>query len=237
MLKIAIVDDDVFYINEIKAHIQRYQTEKGVNIHVTTFTSGFELISDYKPIYDIVLLDIEMPHLNGMEVAKSIRKADPHAVIVFITQTAKYAINGYEVNAFDYMMKPIEYTQFSIKFRAAIDVIDKREDFSLMVPLEDGRRHVKAQEILYIEVKDHWLHIVTKDGELMMLGSLKEMEEKLSQSHFVRCSKSFLINLQHVTRLRTDSVVIQGRYEINMSRAKRKAVQNRFVAYYNEMRW
>ncbi len=237
MLKIAIVDDDVKYIDEISAHIQRYQAEKGVSIHVTTFTSGFELISDYKPIYDIVLLDIEMPHLNGMDVAKSIRKADPHAVIVFITQTAKYAINGYEVNAFDYMMKPIEYTQFSIKFGAAIDVIDNREEFSLMVPLEDGRRHVKAQEILYIEVKDHWLHIITKDGELMMLGSLKEMEEKLSQSHFVRCSKSFLINLQHVTRMRTDSVMIHGNHEINMSRTKRKVVQNLFVDYYNKMRW
>ena len=237
MISVAIVDDDARYVNEIYAHLMRYQTEYDTPIRITSFSNGFELMSDYEPIYDILLLDIEMPHLNGMELAKSIRKSDPHAVIVFITNTAKYAINGYEVNAFDYMMKPIDYTQFAIKFKAAIEVIDKKQEMSILVPMEDGSRHIKAQEIFYVEVRDHWLFIITKEGEFEMLGSLKEMEEKLLDYHFVRCNKSYLINLQHVTRMRTDSVVMQGNHELKVSRAKRKEVQNAFIEYYNKMRW
>jgi len=237
MLKVAIVDDDSIYIHELNAHLMRFKAEKGIEIQVTTFSSGFELISDYEPIYDILLLDIEMPHLNGMELAKSIRKSDPYAVIVFITNTAKYAINGYEVNAFDYMMKPIEYTQFAIKFSAAIEVIVKRSEYSILVPTQDGSRHIKAQEIIFIEVRDHWIFIFTKDGEFKMLGILKEMETQLSAYHFIRCNKSNLINLQHVTRMRSYSVVMQGDHELKVSRGKRKEVQNAFISYYNNMRW
>lgn len=237
MLRVAIVDDDIIYVKELCAHLKRYQKEQQLDIQITTFSSGFELISEYEPQYDILLLDIEMPHLNGMEVAKSIRQADPYAVIVFITNTAKYAINGYEVNAFDYMMKPIEYTQFAIKFSAAIDVIVKKEDISILVPIKDGLRQVKAQDILFIEVRDHWLHIFTKDGEYKMLGILKEMEAKLSEHHFIRCNKSNLIHLQHITRMRPDSVIMHGNHEIKISRSKRKEVQAAFVGYYNQMRW
>lgn len=237
MLKMAIVDDDAQYVEAIYAHIQRFQTENHMDIRVTAFSSGFELVADYKPVYDILLLDIEMPHLNGMEVAKAIRKSDPHAVIVFITNTAKYAINGYEVNAFDYMMKPIDYTQFAIKFAAAIDVIERKQEVRLCVPIEDGTRHIMAHEIYFIEIRDHWLHIFTVDGTFKMLGSLRDMEDKFAEHHFVKCNKSYLINLQHVMRIRSDSVLMQDNQELKMSRSKRKEVQTKFLAYYNRMRW
>lgn len=237
MIRVAIVDDDPVYVNEINSHLLRYKNEKNADIHITQFSSGFELMSEYKPVYDILLLDIEMPHLNGMELAKAIRQLDPYAVIVFITNTAKYAINGYEVNAFDYMMKPIEYTQFAIKFQAASESIVKKTDVSILVPTKDGSRHIKAQDIIYIEVRDHWIHFFTKNGEYKMLGILKEIEAKLSAHHFIKCNKSNLIHLQYVTRLRNDTVVLFDRYELNVSRSKRKEVQAAFVDYYNNMSW
>lgn len=237
MLRMAIVDDDNRYIEKLQSHLKRYQEENNISIQISTFSNGFELISGYEPIYDLLLLDIEMPHLNGMEVAKCIRKSDPHAVIVFITNTAQYAINGYEVNAFDYMMKPVDYTHFSIKFSAAIEVIDKEEELSIIVPIEEGSRYIKSHEIIYIEVCDHWLHIHTKDGTYKKLGSLREMDEKFSTHHFIRCSKSYLINLQYVNRIRSELLIMQGGIELKISRTKRKDVQKAFVDYYNGIRW
>ncbi|GAB6108967.1 LytR/AlgR family response regulator transcription factor [Fusibacter bizertensis] len=237
MIKIAIVDDDFIYLEKLYQHLTQYEKDHDVAIQVTSYSNGFELISHFKPIYDIIFLDIEMPHLNGMEVAKEIRKSDPHAVIIFITNTAKYAINGYEVQAFDYMMKPIDYTQFAIKFGAAIDVMQTKEEFSILVPLEESVRNIKYSEIIFIEVRNHWLHIITKEGEYKMLGSLKEMNEKLVPYHFIMCNKSYLINLKHVLKMNSDSVLLSGNHDLKMSRAKRKEVQTAFMDYYHQMRW
>ena len=237
MIRVAIVDDDALYIKEMNSHLMQFKKEHHSEIQMTQFSSGFELMSDYKPVYDILLLDIEMPYFNGMELAKAIRLLDPYAVIVFITNTAKYAINGYEVNAFDYMMKPIDYTQFEIKFQAAVDSMVKKSEMSILVPTKDGSRHIKAQDILYIEVRDHWLHFFTKSGEYKMFGMLKEFETKLKDHHFIKCNKSNLINLQYVTRLRNDSLIVFDRDELKVSRSKRKEVQTAFIEYYNQMSW
>jgi len=237
MFKVAVLDDDHRVVQELCSHIHRYQQENKVAISVAAFTKSLELISDYEPIYDVLLLDIEMPHLNGMEVAKIIRKMDPYVVIVFITNTAKYAINGYEVSAYDYMMKPVEYTHFSIKFSSILEASKKANDLSLLVPVEDGSRHIRTSEILYIEVRDHWLNIVTKEGIFGILGSLKEMEEKLSAHDFVRCNKSYLINLQYVTRLKSDVVIINNNYQLEVARSRRKALQEAVVNYYHHVSW
>jgi len=237
MLKIAIVDDDFTYLEKLYQHLTQYEKDHDVSIQVTSYSNGFEMISHFKPIYDIIFLDIEMPHLNGMEVAKEIRKSDPHAVIVFITNTAKYAINGYEVQAFDYMMKPIDYTQFAIKFSAAIDVIDRKEEVNILVPVEDGIRNIRASEIIFIEVRNHWLFFITKEDEYKMLGSLRDMNDKLKPYHFIMCNKSYLINLKHVVKMNSESVLMSGGHDLKMSRARKKEVQAAFIAYYNQMRW
>ncbi len=237
MIKIAIVDDDFSYLEKLYLHLTQYEKDHDIAIQVTSYSNGFEMISHFKPIYDIIFLDIEMPHLNGMEVAKEIRKSDPHAVIIFITNTAKYAINGYEVQAFDYMMKPIDYTQFAIKFGTAIEVMHKKDEFSILVPLEEGSRNIKISEIIFIEVRNHWLYIITKEGEYKMLGSLKEMNEKLMPYHFIMCNKSYLINLKHVIKMNSESVLLNGQHDLKMSRARRKEVQAAFIEYYHQMRW
>ncbi len=237
MLKIAIVDDDSVYIEALKAHIEIYQSERKLNIEINVFSSGLQLITDYEPNYDILFLDIEMPHMDGMELARSIRKSDPYVVIVFVTNMAQYAVKGYEVNAFDYMVKPIDYTHFAVKFGAAIEAVNKRENFGILIPWEDGTRQMNVQEIFFIEVRDHWLYIYSPEGEFQMLGSLKEMEEQLVDHHFIRCNKSCLINLQYVTKMRSDVVVMQSGHKLSISRARRKEVQNVFIDYYSEMRW
>lgn len=237
MIKVAIVDDDFMYLEKLYRQILQYSESHHLEIQVTSYSHGFELVSDFKPIYDIIFLDIEMPHLNGIEVAKEIRNSDPHVVIIFITNSAKYAVKGYEVGAFDYMMKPLEYEHFAVKFSLALSAIHSKDAFSILLPQEEGSRNVAISEIIYIEVRNHWLYIITLDAEYKMLGSLKEMNDQLSDYHFIMCNKSYLINLKHVSKVNSENVVMYGNHELKMSRSRRKAVQNAFLEYYQRVGW
>jgi len=233
MLKIAIIDDEISCIQSLKSHIQCYMNENNIQIEVSEFLNGLRLIADYKPEYDIIFLDIEMPHMNGIEVAKYIRKSDPHAIIIFVTNMAQYAVEGYEVHAFDYMIKPPDYISFSAKLQSAIKALKSRKETSIIISGEEGKRHVMAGEIIYIEVKDHWLYVHTKENTYEMLGTLKEMEKQLEGCNFVRCNKSYLINLQFVTRMRPEFVILNKEIELKISRARRKEVQFAFIDYYS----
>jgi len=233
MIKIAIIDDEISCISLLKSYIMRFEKEETFQIEVTEFLNGLMLIADYKPVYDIIFLDVEMPHMNGMEVAKYIRKTDPHAIIIFVTNMSQYAVKGYEVNAFDYIIKPMDYLSMSVKLRSAIKVLKEKKETSIIIPSEDGDRHIKAGEIVYIEVKDHWLSIHTKDNTYEMLGSLKEMEEQLEDYNFVSCYRCYLINLKYVTRMSSEFVILDNVIELKISRGKRKEVQRAFVEYYS----
>ncbi len=233
MLKIAIIDDEISCINIFKSYIQRYQKEKDLKVEISGFLNGLMLIADYKPVYDIIFLDVEMPHMNGVEVAKYIRKSDPHAIIIFVTNMSQYAVKGYEVNAFDYIIKPMNYISMVAKLQLAIKVIKAKKEMSIIIPGEDGDRHIKAGEIIYIEVKDHWLFIHTKDNIYKLLGTLKEMEEQLEDYNFVSCYRSYLINLKYVTRMGSEFVILDNEIELKISRSKKKEVQSAFVDYYS----
>lgn len=233
MLKIAIIDDDISCINLLKSHIMQFEKEENFQVEVSEYLNGLMLIADYKPVYDIIFLDVEMPHMNGMEVAKYIRRSDPHAIIIFVTNMSQYAVKGYEVNAFDYIIKPMNYLSMSTKLRTAIKALKTKEETSIIIPGEDGDCHIKAGEIVYIEVKDHWLFIHTKDNTYKMLGSLKEMEDQLEDYNFVCCYRCYLINLKYVTRMSSEFVILDNKIELKISRGKRKKVQSAFIEYYS----
>ena len=234
MLKIAIVDDDQHYLTAIKNQIVTYSKAYNEAMDVRTFNSGLAFISDYSPSYDIVLLDIEMPHMDGLEVAKFIRKSSAYTVIIFITNMPQFAVNGYEVDAFDYMVKPINGSSFNRKLQLAIKALKYRNDVTIHVHNEDGGQILKAKDIVFIEVKDHWLYFNTVNKGHKTLGSLKETEELLKDSHFIRCDKSHLINLHYVTRMKSGFLMLEGNHKLTISRSRRKDVQFAFIDYYSQ---
>ena len=189
MLRIAVVEDDTACARQLQEYILRFSRERGETIETEVFTDGAQLVMDYRPVWDILLLDIEMPRMDGMTAAQTVRRADPSVIIIFITNMAKYAIKGYEVDAMDFVLKPVSYFAFSVKLGKALGVLSSRVQHSLIVPSEGGIRKVPADDVYYIEVADHRLHIHARDGDYTMLGTLREMEEQLEGLHFTRCNK------------------------------------------------
>jgi len=140
------------------------------------FEDGAEILEDYRPIYDIILLDIEMPKVNGMDAAQQIRQIDDEVVLMFITNMATYAIRGYEVGALDFVMKPVNYYTFSMKLTRALKGVRQKEQQQILLTLADGVKKVGVQQIYYVEVQNRILHYHTGEGEFQMRGTMQSVE-------------------------------------------------------------
>lgn len=221
MFRIAIVEDDTSCAEQLEEYLRRYRRETGEELEVCRFSDGLELVEGYRPIYDLVLLDIEMPHLDGMTAARKIREADSEVLLLFITNMAKYAISGYEVEALGFMLKPVNYFALSLKLKKAFSYLHSRASKCLMIPTAEGVRKISSADVRYVEVLDHRLHFYTQEGTYVMRGTLHEVEAELEGQHFVRCNKGYLVNLRHIQLIRGDSVVMSGGDELLISRRRK----------------
>ena len=219
MIRIAVVEDEELYISQLKGFLKDYEAEQGVTFDIRVYSDGAEIAEDYPGDLDIILMDIQMKFMDGMTAAEKIRQLDQQVVLMFITNMTQYAIRGYEVEALDYIVKPVEYFSFSQKLKRAIDRIPKKEGHQITIPVEAGVKKINLSNIYYIE--SHELVYKTVEGELSSRGTMKEQEEALSSFGFYRVTKSFLVNLEHVEAVRNGCCIISGEH-IKISRQKKK---------------
>ena len=222
MTRIAIVEDEAAVREQLTGYVQRYTRQYGTPFEVSAFASGVEILEEYRPVYDIIFLDVEMPHLDGMETARRIRALDSDVLLIFITNMAQYAIKGYAVGALDYVLKPVPYFAFSQQLQKAVNQLTRRVRHYLAVPVDGGMRRLDAAGIYYIESEGHRIHFYTEDGDFSAPGALKALEEKLAAQPFARCNSGYLVNLAQVSGVQ-QSVVQVGPYELQISRPKRKS--------------
>ena len=222
MIRIAMVEDEAAVREQLQGYIQRYTRQYGTEFAVTEFSDGVEILDAYRPVYDIVLLDVEMKHLDGMETARRIRELDRDVVLLFITNMAQYAIKGYAVGALDYVLKPVPYFAFSQQLQKAEAKLRRRARHYLAVPVEGGLRRLDTAQIYYMESEGHRVHFYTEEGEFSAPGALKTFEEKLADLPFARCNSGYLVNLAQVKSVQQGLAQV-GPYELQVSRPKRKS--------------
>lgn len=222
MIRVAIVEDETEIREQLMGYVQRYTRQYGTAFEVKTFADGLEILEDYRPAYDLILLDIEMKHLDGMETARRIRELDPEVMLVFITNMAQYAIKGYAVGALDYVLKPVPYFAFSQQLQKVEEQLRRRTRHYLAVPVEGGLRRLDTSRIYYIESEGHRVHFYTEEGDFAAPGALKTLEEKLADRPFARCNSGYLVNLAQVQAVQQNTVEV-GPYELQVSRPKRKS--------------
>lgn len=221
-MNIAVVDDRQEIRDQLCGYIERYANENRLNLHVTPFADGAQIADPYRGGFDIIFLDIEMPLLGGMTAAERIRAADPDVVLVFVTNLAQYAIRGYEVEAFDFVLKPAEYYSFSVKLERAVRRVQSRRGRQLALQTSGGLQLVDSDKILYLETRDRMLHYHTEDGVYSVRGSLQKAETELAGAHFARCNQCYLVNLKYVRGADNDFVQVGGE-RLEISRRQRSA--------------
>lgn len=235
MIRIAVVEDNQEYSDRLVQYLNKFAEENERRFEITVFHDGMDLMKIYKSSWDIIFMDIEMPLLDGMAAAKEIRKSDPVVIIIFVTQMAQYAVKGYEVDAMDFILKPVNYFPFTIKLQKALSIIENRKQDVVFLPTTGVTKRVPVNDILYIEVADHQLHFHTVNGTVIISGTLKQWEEKLRPMHFSRCNSGYLVNLEKVTGYQKDVVVV-GKDTLVVSRPRRKAFFQELSNYIGGMR-
>lgn len=231
MVRICIVDDEKDCSDRLESFIARYFSAHGGAFEVAVFRDGAELVKRYMPVYDIIYLDIEMPGLDGMSTAARIREQDGNTVIIFLTRLGQFAINGYEVNAFDYIVKPLDYNSFEIKFSRALRAARQKEDYK--VEIITAREHIwmSSSQICRIEVDKHELTYYTTGGTYSMRGSLGEAEKKLRPYGFRPCSRYCLVNMRYVKGIYDWYILVNGE-KVEVSRSRRRQMLEELVGYF-----
>lgn len=217
MYHIAIVEDEKEFRDQLRNYLQQYASENQIEFQITEFADGAEILEDYKNEYDVILLDIEMPRLNGMDAAELIRQKDEDVVLMFITNMAQYAIRGYSVGALDFVMKPITYYTFSMKMKRALKRAQKKEQKPLLLNLPDGIKTLEIKQIYYVEVQNRKLHYHTDEGEVVVPGTLQSAEDILKPYPFSKCNHWYIVNLMHVKEVNKNIAVV-GPHKIEISR-------------------
>ncbi len=208
MRRIAIVEDDRAFAEKLIGYLEQYGKEKNMVFQARYFQDGEDIVEKYKSDFDLILMDIQMRFLNGLDAARQIREADNEVLIVFITNEAQFAIDGYAVRAFDYLVKPLSYGMFRARMdRITAQMKQKMEDF-LLLPLSDGAQRVEIRKILYVESHGHIMEIHTREGITETRLKMGDLEERLAERNFYRCHKGYLVNLEEVDRVEEDTCQI-----------------------------
>lgn len=234
MIRIALVEDDKVYRQELVQYLHRYEEESGEKFNITVFTDGDEIVEDYACDFDIILMDIVMKYLNGMDAAERIREQDSEVVIIFITNTPQYAMKGYTVDALDYVLKPVSYFSFSQRIDRALARMKRRKKNYISISYKAGVKKLDVSRITYVEVRDHDLIFHTPEKEYLSKGSLTDMEQTLEQFHFFRCNKCYLVNLEYVEGVQNNDILVAGDL-VQVSRARRKALLDALNNHINEV--
>ena len=229
-MKIAICDDDWHMQQTLRLFID--QTYQDLDMLVDGFTSGEALLAAVQKQsqpYQLILLDIEMRGIDGIETAKRLRKLLPDCYIIFITSHDEFALTGYEVAAFRYLVKPVQPE----KLTEAISAVRAELSDHITLHVEDGpvEALLRVKDIYYIEAQDKRVRVVLKDISFSDRRGIDEIERALAGEDFFRVHRSYLINFRYVARLDKNEILLVSGEQIPLSRLRKKAFKNAFQTY------
>lgn len=219
-MKIAVCDDDSQELERISALIDTYKRESKVPLTYKTFRSATELISSMgSSDYDILLLDILMPGINGMQAAHEIRAFDAGVKIAFLTSSPEFAVESYAVKAYDYILKPVSKDKlFSILDAVIAEELKPLE--GLTIKTQSGVARILFSRLAFVEIMNRKLYFHLADGSVREVSaSLASFEEELlARAEFVKVHRSYIVNLWQVGELRSKELITHAGKTVPISR-------------------
>ena len=230
--KVTIIEDNAEHARSLAGLLAAHQKlYPDCVFEIRQYSNPLKFLNEYACDADLIFLDIQMPEMDGMSAAHRIRAIDPKVMLIFTTALAQYAIAGYEVQAFDYILKPLTPDMFEAKLTRALRVLNYRQEEEWIdVSTKTETRRIAVNQVTYIEVNNHDILIHTPQQTYRHWGSLKEYEQKLAALHFMRCNTCYLVNMKHVNCISGDDVTV-GADRLAISRSRRKGFLMAFAKY------
>lgn len=227
--KIAVCDDQERDREYVASLVKGWAEENGQTANVSFFVSAEDFLFHYEDEknYDVLLLDIEMKEMDGVQLAKKIRQTDQNVQIVFITGFPDFMAEGYEVSALHYLMKPVSREKLSAVLDKAVGNLKKQER-RLCVTFDHQTEFVPLREIVFIEAQKQYVIIHTETGEYRRKASLTTIEKELDE-YFFKCQRSFIINLCYVKRINGDSVDMKNGANVPISRGMAQIIGKEMI--------
>lgn len=236
-MRVAICDDQQKFQSQIVEYFRRYESKYKVDMSILTFQNGVELLAYYETHQnlDLIILDIMMDGLNGIEVAKEIREYGIHTKIVFLSSSEQYAIQGYVVNASRYWLKPIEFKFFCEELNILVKDIDLEEELYLIEKTGITTRKIYFDEIVYIETYKRKIRIRTINYSILTTKKMKEYEERLRNSFFVRCHAAYIVNMNYIKKINGLEITLKNDEQIFISKNRKSEFSKRFIEFTSSM--
>lgn len=223
MIRIGVVEDDPLGVDVLLSHLDRLQRESGECFTVRAFSDGAHILRGYEPHWDLILLDIQMEHVDGMQTARRIREVDSEVIIIFVTSSPQYAVSGYEVGALSYLLKPVAYAAFARELERSLAHLRTRARRDMLFSTVDGsRRRVDLADVLFVESLKHKVAVQTPETRHLVVSSMRAMEAELAEESFFRIHSGFLVNLHHVVEVEGNECRIRGGARLQISRARKQ---------------
>lgn len=231
-LTIAICDDNEDQISELRKLLGEWSADKPFALNIDEYISAESFLFSYsdKPC-DLILLDIEMKRLNGMELAKKLRSDGDMLPIVFITGYSEYMNDGYEVEALHYLLKPVD----KIKLFAVLDRYIERHtsENEILLSCDEGNMHISPEMIVYCEAVGKKTHVHLQDKIFVCNMGISSMKNILPDE-FVFCHRSYIVNLRYVRGIGKAEIALDNGESIPLSRRLYKEVNDRFIGFYTK---
>ena len=227
-MRIAVCDDEERFRLDIKKHIDKIYNS--LDVVVDCFSGGKELIASFEARpYDLVFLDIDMPEMDGITLAKKLRDMNDKIYIVFLTGHVEYALEGYEVNALRYLTKPIQDDKLKEVLRFVSDKLTSKRQILIKV---DGEEHLlDVSDILYFEAQNQYIMVYTVNAEYLVRYNLGDYENELKSDGFFRTHRGYMISLGKVKKLGKNEVIMEGNAVVPVSRSMMPKLKDALYAY------
>ena len=232
MISVAIVDDDPRERQNIRACLAFVQEKSRTDFQLTEYETAEAFLMAYEPErFGIVLLDIDFPGgMNGMDAARRLRQMDERVILIFITNLAQMALQGYEVEALDFIVKPLEKSAFFLKMSRAIGRAAQSVEDVISIRSEGEVVRLHKRLIRHVDVQGHSVVYHSPEGVFTEYISLAAAEKRLNDPAFERSDRSCLVNLRYVSIIRKECCVVDGE-EIPLARERRSAFKQAYADY------
>ncbi len=201
MIRVALIEDDGEARERMREYLARFSSEENIEYSLECFEDPVLFLDAYHKNYDIVMLDIELPNMDGMTCAHRLREKDMDVTIIFVTNMAQYAIKGYEVDAADFIVKPVSYFDFALKLRRITQKQKNKEEF-VSIGADLTEKRIPVKDLYYVELVGHNLVYHTAEGDFEIRGTIKKADAELEKYGFFRCSNYCIVNLRYVQSIK-----------------------------------